>query len=137
MRLKKSKCQPQVNRILWPHSWVPTAVVALPEFHVPVNEFDKNSKRVSGEENQLNLLKPDRCNWEEGHSGVKGFAIHGVEEKALLFRIDERPKALGLLDHLIRTACRYNIVCVNHQVFTLRSFLSLSLLQRKVPNRQE
>ena len=82
-------------------------------------------------------IKPNGCNWEESHSRVEGLAVHGVEEQAPLFRIDERPKALGLLDHLIRTACRYNIVCVNHQVFTLRSFLSLSLLQRKVPNRQE
>ena len=46
-------------------------------------------------------IKPNGCNWEESHSGVEGFAVHGVEEKAPLFRIDERPKALGLLDHLI------------------------------------
>ena len=89
-----------MDRILGPHSWVPTAVVALPEFHVPVNEFDEHSKRVSGEENQLHLLKPDRCNWEEGHSGVTGFAVHGVEEEASLLGIDERPEALGLLNHL-------------------------------------
>ena len=46
-------------------------------------------------------IKPNGCNWEESHSRVEGFAVHGVEEQAPLFRIDERPKALGLLDHLI------------------------------------
>ena len=45
-------------------------------------------------------ITPYGCNWEESHPGVEGFAIHGVEEEASLLGIDERPEALGLLNHL-------------------------------------
>ena len=53
-------------------------------------------------------IKPNGCNWEESHPGVKRFAVHGIEEKAPLLGIDEGPKALGLLNHLAHvmiTAC--------------------------------
>ena len=94
-----------MNRVLGSHPWIPSTVVTLPELHVPTNESDIEICTTRGNSFRYSnrfppQFKPYGCNREEGHSGVKGFAIHGVEEKASLLRVDERPKALGLLDHL-------------------------------------